>query len=56
MDVPTVKKQLGHSPKSNAIWKYAEALAEAERSRKVTEVWSVAPKPLVEQETTGTIQ
>jgi integrase len=56
MDIPTVKKQLGHSPKSNAIWKYVEALAESERSRKVTEVWSVAPKPLVEQETTGTIQ
>ena len=50
MDIPTVKKQLGHSPKSNAIWKYVEALAEQERSRKVVEVWAVVPKPPIEKE------
>jgi integrase len=54
MDIPTVKKQMGHSPASNAIWKYVEALAEGERSRKVGEVWSTVPK--VEQATVATIQ
>ncbi len=54
MDIPTVKKQMGHSPTSNAIWKYVEALAEGERSRKVAEVWSKVPK--IEQPAIATIQ
>jgi integrase len=54
MDIPTVKKQMGHSPTSNAIWKYVEALAEGERSRKVGEVWSTVPK--IEQAAIVTIQ